>query len=138
MRTGIAAALHVLGGEGTLGRIRSARELRRQLREGLPRDALTALAARTGVRPGEMRRLLGLRRPRTSRFSPSESRALLRAGHTVALAEHVWESTGDARRFLLHAQASTAGERAISVSGSPAGRRRVRDLLLRLEYALPV
>jgi len=66
----------------------------------------------------------------------SQSERLERLARVMALAEDVWESRDDARRFLTTPHA-LLGERPLDLAQTELGARRVEDLLWRLEYSLP-
>jgi putative toxin-antitoxin system antitoxin component (TIGR02293 family) len=56
----------------------------------------------------------------------------------MTLAEHVWEGTDDAREFLSTPHPLFDGRTPLELAQSEPGARRVEQLLMKLEYGLPV
>jgi putative toxin-antitoxin system antitoxin component (TIGR02293 family) len=133
---------HYLGGR-ELRRIRTATQLRKAVEAGLPVKSLEDLAR---YMAGSKRAATELKHqivPKTTlqrrtRLTPHESERLERFARMVALAEQVWEDRALAREFLTSPQPQLDGERPVDLSRSDLGTRQVEDLLLKLEYALPV
>ena len=50
----------------------------------------------------------------------------------------MWEDAGLAREFLASAQPQLGGERPIALARTEPGAHEVEELLMKLEYALPV
>jgi len=69
----------------------------------------------------------------------AEERARLeRLARITALAESVWEDKALAHEFLTSPQPQLSGWRPVDLVRSDLDARGVEDLLLRLEYSLPV
>lgn len=142
------AAHHVariLGGERTLGRrVRSLADLRRLVEAGLPVASLYAVVthvARSSREAADLRHRLVPRATlhrRGPRLSPRESERLERLARIAALAEYVWESASLASEFLINPQPQLGGERPVDLATSDLGARQVEQLLMKLEYGLPV
>ncbi|HEX5438823.1 MAG TPA: antitoxin Xre/MbcA/ParS toxin-binding domain-containing protein [Gemmatimonadaceae bacterium] len=134
----------ILGGYPALGRrVRTVAELRHAVENGLPVRALDAVVRYVaGDRPGASEfkyRIV----PRTTlhrrqRLTAEESERLERLARIVALAEQVWESPALAREFLTSPQPQLEGKQPVELARSELGAREVEDLLLKIEYALPV
>jgi putative toxin-antitoxin system antitoxin component (TIGR02293 family) len=135
----------VLGGEKTLGkRIRSLDDLRRLVEQGLPVAALGKVVDRVaepGAAAGELRYRIvpkaTLHRRRLV-LSLDESEKLERLARVTALSEDVWESDELAHEFLRSAQPQLGGERPLDLVRTELGARQVEDLLMKLEFGLPV
>lgn len=134
----------ILGGEGALGRrIRTVRELRRAVEEGLPVEALeSAVRYVAGEEGGAAELKYGIV-PKTTlhrreRLTPEESQRLERLARVAALAEWVWEDRALAHEFLTSPQPQLGGERPVELARSDLGAREVEELLMGLEYSLPV
>jgi putative toxin-antitoxin system antitoxin component (TIGR02293 family) len=56
----------------------------------------------------------------------------------MALAEQVWENREDALEFLNAAHPLLGSRPPLEVAETELGARRVEDLLMKLEYSLPV
>ncbi|MGH7719205.1 MAG: antitoxin Xre/MbcA/ParS toxin-binding domain-containing protein [Gemmatimonadaceae bacterium] len=139
-----ASVARILGGQRILGRrIRSVSELRRAVESGLPVQALDAVVERVaGRRPGASA-LKHAIVPKTTlhrrqRLTAEESARLERLARVAALAEHVWEDEALAHEFLTSPQPQLGHERPVDLARSDLGAREVEELLLKLEYALPV
>lgn len=139
-----AAVAEKLGGVATLGEaVGTLADLRRTVQRGLPTEALDRVSE--SLANGELR-VLEIKYsvvPRTTlrrrtRLSPEESARTERLARLSALAEHVWEDAAHARDFLTHAQPQLGGERPIDLAQTDLGAREVENLLMKIEYALPV
>ena len=140
MRYGPTDIARLMGGEKVLGhRVRTLEDLRRLVEAGLPVEALTRVVARVaepGLRYGIVPRAT-LHRRRV-RLSVEESERLERLARITALAEDVWEDDDRAHEFLRSAQPQLGGERPVDLARTDLGARQVEDLLLKLEFGLPV
>ena len=136
----IAAAL---GGPQTLGRtVRSLRELRRCVEEGLPVAALDTVASLLTRGPQEATALKHRVVPRSTlrrrtRLSPTESAHTERLARLARLAEHVWEDSELAHEFLTSSQPQLGGACPLDLADTDLGVREVEELLMKIEYALP-
>ena len=136
----VSEVVRIMGGERVLGRrVRGMDDLRRAVESGLPVEALAEVTRHVGE-PGLRYRVVpkATLHRRKQRLSPDESARLERMARTTALAEYVWEDQDLARRFLLGRQTGLGGERPIDLARSELGARQVEELLLKLEYSLPV
>jgi len=134
----------ILGGEKTLHtRVRSVADLERVVAEGLPVSALNQAALYIG---GDRRRAGLLKdrivpratRARRQRLKLAESERVERLARVMALAEWVWENRDDALEFLNSPHPLLGGRPPLEVAETELGARRVEDLLMKLEYSLPV
>lgn len=135
----------ILGGEKTLGRrVRSLDDLRRLVEQGLPVESLGKVVGRVaepGVASGELRYRIvpkATLHRRRQRLSLEESERLERLARVMALAEDVWENNDLAHEFLRGAQPQLGGERPLDLVRTELGARQVEDLLMKLEFGLPV
>lgn len=130
---------YVLG----LGRgVMTLRELRREVDDGLPVEALDAVVNHVTAGEREATELKYRIVPKTTlarrtRLSPEESQRLERLARMAALAETVWEDGDLAHEFLLSEQPQLGGERPVDLSRSDLGTREVETLLHAIEYSLP-
>ncbi|HET6228898.1 MAG TPA: antitoxin Xre/MbcA/ParS toxin-binding domain-containing protein [Longimicrobiaceae bacterium] len=134
----------ILGGNRTFGkRIVTVADLRRAVEGGLPVTALDQVVSYViGTGPGaaELRHSIV---PKTTlrrrlRLSAEESERLERLARMTALAEQVWESADLAHEFLTSPQPQLGDERPIDLARSDLGTREVEEVLMRIEYSLPV
>ncbi len=133
----------ILGGEQGVGRkVRTVRELRRAVEDGLPVKALDAAARYVaGGERGASEIRYGIV-PKTTlhrreRLTPEESERVERLARVAALAEHVWEDRALAHEFLTSPQPQLDGERPVDLARTDLGTREVEELLFSLEYSLP-
>lgn len=135
----------ILGGEPVLGRrVRTLDDLRRAVEAGLPVASLSRVTehvaggrdAATELKHGIVPRATLHRRK--DRLSPEESERLERLARVTALAEEVWESPALAHEFLTSPQPQLGGLRPVDLTRTDLGARQVEELLLGLEYSLPV
>jgi putative toxin-antitoxin system antitoxin component (TIGR02293 family) len=138
------AVARILGGQKTLRRrVRTLTDLREAVAEGLP---VSALEAAVEYITGDARRAGSLRdrivpratRYRRERLKPAESERLERLARVMAMAEEVWESKADAQEFLTTPQPLLEDLTPLDLAQSELGARQVEDLLMQLEYSLPV
>lgn len=134
----------ILGGAQAVGReVRTVRELRRAVEEGLPVEALDSAARYVAgddrgaaeIRYGIVPKATLHRR---QRLTAEESQRLERLARVAALAEEVWEDRALAHEFLTSPQPQLDGERPIDLARTDLGAREVEDLLMAIEYSLPV
>lgn len=134
----------ILGGEAALGRrVRTVRELRHAVEEGLPVESLESTAryvagSEQGAAEIKYRIVPKTTLHRRERLTPEESQRLERLARITALAEQVWEDRALAHEFLTSAQPQLDGERPVELARTDLGAREVEELLLGIEYALPV
>ena len=133
----------ILGGQEALGRrVRTVRELRQAVEEGLPVEALdSAVRYVVGGERGAAELRYGIvpkaTLHRRERLTAEESQKLERLARIAALAEEVWEDRALAHEFLTSPQPQLDGERPVDLARSDLGAREVEELLLGLEYGLP-
>jgi putative toxin-antitoxin system antitoxin component (TIGR02293 family) len=133
-----------LGGPRTLGRqIRNLTDLRHAIEAGLPVESLEMVTRYLAEDTSEATDLKHAVVPKTTlrrrtRLSTEESERTERLARLVALAEHVWEDPSLAREFLTSAQPQLDGARPIDLARTELGAQEVEELLMKIEYALPV
>lgn len=135
----------ILGGEKTLGRrVRTLDDLRRLVEDGLPIEALGKVVAHVsepGAAAGELKYRIvpkaTLHRRRLV-LNLEESERLERLARIAALAEDVWEDEQRGHEFLRSQQPQLGGERPLDLVRTELGARQVEDLLMKLEFGLPV
>ena len=134
----------ILGGEKVLGRrVRNVTDLRHTVEAGLPVRSLDAVAKHVARNDRDAAELKHRVVPKTTlhrrtRLTLEEGQRLERLARMTVLAEHVWEDADLAHEFLTSAQPQLGGERPVEMARSDLGTREVEDLLLRLEWSLPV
>ena len=139
-----AKIAEIMGGRRILEQtVSSTAELQEIVEEGLPLEALNeATLYVTGSSRGaaRLRETLIPRATlaRRTRLKPSESERVERLARLMALAEEVWESRDEARRFLREPHPLLGDRTPLEMAQTELGGRRVEDLLTRLEYNLPV
>ena len=145
MSVDAARIARILGGEKALGRrVRSLDDLRRLVEAGLPLAALGSTVAHVsepGAAAGELKYRIvpkATLHRRRQRLTLEESERLERLARVTALAEDVWEDERLALEFLRGAQPQLGGARPIDLAHTDLGARQVEELLMKLEFALPV
>jgi putative toxin-antitoxin system antitoxin component (TIGR02293 family) len=134
----------ILGGVATLGAVvKSIHDLRLRVEEGLPVESLDAVARHVATNDREAAEIKYRIVPKTTlarrrRLTLEESERLERLARITVLAEEVWEHEADAHEFLHGEQYQLGGARPIDLARSDLGAREVEDLLMKLEYSLPV
>ena len=134
----------ILGGERTLGRrVRSLDDLRRLVEEGLPVAALGKVVAHVselGLAGALRYRIVpkATLHRRRELLTLEESEKLERLARVAALAEDVLEDEPAAHEFLRSPQPQLGDERPLDLVRTELGARQVEELLMKLEYALPV
>jgi putative toxin-antitoxin system antitoxin component (TIGR02293 family) len=144
-RQGVGApgVARLLGGARVLGRrIRSTRDLRLAVENGLPVAALDAVIGHVAADRFLAASLKYAIVPKTTlhrreRLTTEEGERLERLARMTALAEQVWEDAGQAREFLTQPQPQLGDERPVDLARTDLGTREVEALLYRIEYALP-
>lgn len=136
---------NLLGGERMLKRsVTSLDDLRQAVDSGLPVASLRRVVRRVAGGADAETELTHRVVPRTTlqrrgrRLSPRESEHLERLARMTVLAEHVWEDAADAHEFLTSPQPQLGDRRPVDLAASDLGTRQVEELLMKLEYALPV
>lgn len=138
------AVARIMGGERTIGRsIRTVSDLRHAVEDGLPVPALDAAVRHVSTNDRDAAELKYRIVPKTTlhrrrKLSSEESQRLERLARMAALAEQVWEDDALAHEFLISAQPQLGGERPVDLARSDLGTREVEDLLMAIEYSLPV
>lgn len=136
---------NLLGGERMLKRsVTTLEDLRQAVDSGLPVASLRRVVRRVAGGVVAETELTHRLVPRTTlqrrgqRLSPRESEHLERLARMTVLAEHVWEDATHAHEFLTSPQPQLGDRRPVDLAASDLGTRQVEELLMRLEYALPV
>jgi putative toxin-antitoxin system antitoxin component (TIGR02293 family) len=141
----LKAMVSALGGTKALHRrVPDLGTLDRLVQEGLPYESFEAAIAALPPRIGPL--VEGLVAPRTTRLRrrregalpAEEGQRLTRSIRIWKLAQHVWESPSEAERFMLEPHPQLDHQAPIELLRSELGARRVEDLLMKLEYSLPV
>jgi putative toxin-antitoxin system antitoxin component (TIGR02293 family) len=138
------AVARILGGDRTIGRtIRTMSDLRHAVEDGLPVPSLDAAVRHVADNDRDAAELKYRIVPKTTlhrrrKLSSDESQRLERLARMAALAEKVWEDDDLAHEFLRSAQPQLGGERPVDLARSDLGTREVEELLLAIEYSLPV
>lgn len=136
---------NLLGGERMLKRsVTTLEDLRQAVDSGLPVASLRRVVRRVAGGVDAETELTHRLVPRTTlqrrgqRLSPRESEHLERLARMTVLAEHVWEDAAQAHEFLTSPQPQLGDRRPVDLAASDLGTRQVEELLMKLEYALPV
>lgn len=136
---------NLLGGERMLKRsVTTLEDLRQAVDSGLPVASLRRVVRRVAGGVVAETELTHRLVPRTTlqrrgqRLSPRESEHLERLARMTVLAEHVWEDAAHAHEFLTSPQPQLGDRRPVDLAASDLGTRQVEELLMRLEFALPV
>lgn len=140
----VAATLGLVGRRRAVAGGLSLSDLDRAVAEGLPYASLEAVVRHYPT--AERERIIRIVVPRTTRgrreaagtLSKTESERLERVARLTTLAEQVWESEEDAQQFLTTPHPLLDGASPLDLATTELGARRVEDLLLKLEYSLPV
>ncbi len=134
----------VLGGRKVLGKtVRKSDDLVRLVRDGLPADAMRALATKLSVGNAVLSRMLGIP-PRTmtrrlggrSSLTAAESDRAMRLARVIA---HAMEMIGDdakAVSWLSTPNRALGGERPVDQLDTDMGAREVEALLGRIAYGV--
>ena len=138
------AIANVLGGRKVLGKtVKKPDDLARLIRQGLPADAVTALAEKLDVpnaavskKVGIAQRTLTRRLGQGARLTPSESDRTARVARVYA---HAVEMIGDeekAARWLRTPNRALGGERPLDQLDTDVGAREVENILGRIAYGV--
>jgi putative toxin-antitoxin system antitoxin component (TIGR02293 family) len=139
-----AEVARIMGGARVLRqRIDTLAHLQHAVEQGLPVEALDetaryvagGTAAERAIRDQLVPRAT---RGRRTRLKPAESERVERLARTMALAELVWEEPEAARAFLNTPHPLLDGRTPLETAQAELGARRVEQLLMKLEYSLPV
>jgi putative toxin-antitoxin system antitoxin component (TIGR02293 family) len=134
----------ILGGTETLGTIvRNLHDLRVTVERGLSVKSLDSVARHLALHERDIVEIKHRVVPKTTlarrtRLTPEESERVERLARIAALAEEVWENEELAHEFLHSEQPQLDGARPIDLARSDLGAREVEDLLMKMEYSLPV
>jgi putative toxin-antitoxin system antitoxin component (TIGR02293 family) len=134
----------ILGGVRVLGQdISSLAELQRAVDAGLPIESLNLAAEYVaadsrGVALIKERLVPRATRSRRVRLKLVEGERVERLARLMAIAESVWEDEDDARAFMNEPHPLMEGRTPIEMAETELGARRVEELLMKLEYSLPV
>ena len=141
--TATARIIEVLGGPQTVGRkIRTADQLAKQLRSGLPYAAFEALVDSLAISRTQLARLLHLpdrtlaRRKRDRVLPPVEADRLYRLARVFAHALDVFREREKAATWLNRPNHVLGGRTPLSLLDSDIGVEQVNDLLGRIEHGI--
>jgi putative toxin-antitoxin system antitoxin component (TIGR02293 family) len=127
---------------GLRSKITSVAQLERHVEAGLPKASLSAVARHVYGSSFEASALMQRVIPaatfhrRGEDLKPQEGERVERLARVIATAEHVWDSSDDARAFLTTGHAMLSGKRPIEVALTELGARRVEDLLWSLFHGV--
>lgn len=113
-----------------------------RVREGLPYDALAAVATRYDIPLRELTRVLALpertlaRRKIEGRLRAAESDRLFRLGRVAALAEDVLGETAKAARWLRRPNRALGGRAPLDVLDTDLGAQQAETVLHRVEHGV--
>jgi len=131
----------VLGGPSVLGRrVRSFSDLAAAVKEGLPTDAMRALAARTETTSKEISESVRIpartlmRLQKRERLPADESDKVYRLAHVIATARKVFQDDRTAQRWLREPNLALGGVTPLSLLDSEPGVRQVESVLGRIAY----
>ena len=134
----------ILGGPRVLRRVVSnLAELQMAVIAGLPMESLDLTAEYVAA---DLKDLSAIKdrlvpratRSRRERLKLGEGERVERLARLMAMAETVWEDEDDARAFMNEPHPLMEGKSPIEMAESELGARRVEQLLMKLEYSLPV
>lgn len=134
----------ILGGQAVLQMpIATMQDLQKAIARGLPIASIDQTALYVTGDPRRANRLKDRLVPRATRsrrrrLKPDESERVERIARVMATAEQVWENREAAREFLMTPHPMLENETPLEMAGSELGARRVEDLLMGIEYSLPV
>jgi putative toxin-antitoxin system antitoxin component (TIGR02293 family) len=134
----------ILGGSRVLHRrITNITDLEQAVIDGLPIRSLDETAEYVSASTRDVSALKDRLVPRATRsrrerLKPAEGEKVERLARLMALAEAVWENRDDARAFMNEEHPRFEGRTPIELADTELGARRVEDLLMKLEYSLPV
>ena len=136
--------LACMTGQGASGRAATAAAGSEEVREGLPFEALEALADVLGLTPGALTGALGTsertlqRRRRSGRLGPAESDRLWRLGHVWSLAIEAFDGdAGEARAWLNAPKRALGGDAPVEHLDTEPGLRLVEQMLTAIEHTMP-
>lgn len=119
-------------------------DLERRVQVGLPKSTARRVFAHVFPHAGEamewVYRIIpsATYKRRKGALSPAESEKVGRFARVIAAAEHVFDTTADARRFLVTPHDLLDGKTPIETAMTEMGAVRVEELLLRAVYGIPV
>jgi putative toxin-antitoxin system antitoxin component (TIGR02293 family) len=137
----IADIVRTLGGPA-LVRARTAEQLRRTLRTGLPYGSLVAVSAGFAIDGSVLVAILRIpartlaRRKQERRLSPEESDRLYRLGRLATLAEEVLGSRAKATAWLHAPNRALAGAAPLATLDTDLGAEQVEATLQRIAHGI--
>ena len=134
----------VLGGRKVLGKtITNTNDLTKLIHEGLPANAILALANNLMVGNAILSRKLGIpqrtmtrRLSRGARLTPTESDKMVRLARVFAFAVEMIGDQKKAIEWLGTPNRALAGERPLDLLDTDLGAREVEDVLGRIAYGV--
>ena len=134
-----------LGGEAVVGRrVRSMGDLNALVVEGLPKQSLRIVARWVFPNPKLQKAFMNSIVPEATfkrrhfKLSTAESERTERLARITAMASRVWEDEEDAREFLTTPHPMLDDHTPIEHASTDLGARQVEQILVSLEYGLPV
>jgi putative toxin-antitoxin system antitoxin component (TIGR02293 family) len=139
-----ASVAEILGGKKVLGRsVTRSSELAQLIRDGIPAQALLALAQRTGLRQADVssrfgipQRTLTRRLAQHSRLTASESDRAVRLARVYSNALETLGSEEKAGEWLKTPNRALGGGRPLDQLDTDPGVREVEDVLGRIAYGV--
>jgi putative toxin-antitoxin system antitoxin component (TIGR02293 family) len=137
-----AGIADVLGGQAVTGSLRTAEDLRRIVRQGLPWPALRALQDTLRMSGETAARVLSLpertmaRRKKQDRLTAEESDRIVRLARITAQAISVLGSRERAAQWLNSPNRALGGLAPLSLLDTDMGTRQVEEILGRIEYGI--
>lgn len=136
-----AEIVEVLSGAGNR-EVRSAEDLKRWIREGLPFTSLEAVMEQFGLKREEVSWALDLplrtlaRRKQEKRLSPGESDRLVRVVRIAVQAAEVLGGREEASGWLHAPNRALGGQTPLELLDTDLGSRQVEDVLGRIEHGV--
>ena len=140
--TSVSRIQQILGGEATLGRVNSQRDLANVVRSGLPYSSIIVLTRMLDLSAEALASVLALpkrtlaRRKKQAKLTAIESDRVLRLARVVAAAVDVFGSGEKASRWLQRPNRALGNETPLSQMDTDAGVRIVEQLLGRIEHGV--
>lgn len=131
----------VLNGEESR-QVKSAEDLQRWIREGLPFTSLEAVMEHFGLKREEVSWALDLplrtlaRRKQEKRLSPGESDRLFRVVRIAVQAAEILGGREQASRWLHAPNRALGGQTPLELLDTDLGSRQVEDVLGRIEHGV--
>jgi putative toxin-antitoxin system antitoxin component (TIGR02293 family) len=128
---------------GLKSTVKSMAAVANAVEQGLPKRSLVRVMERAGFQGPERVMLMHRVVPaatykRRKRLKLVESEKTERLARVIALAELLWDDTGETQRFLTTPHAELDHKRPIEAGLTELGARQVEDVVMRALHGLPV